>query len=68
MQIRSWKDQSLYIWTAIKRISDYHGKDDHEWLRNYAHDIILTYRDNLQPVIDCFEDVASQLIYARRQS
>jgi hypothetical protein len=63
---RSWKEQCAYIWTMIKRISEYYGGDDKEWLNSYAKGIIKDNRDDLGRVVRCFEDLCDQLKYTRK--
>lgn len=66
VNIRSWKDQKLYICEMIKQISDYYGGDDVEWLRDYAKLIIEQHKDDFSKAIECFEDLLAQTKYTGR--
>lgn len=57
----SWNDKKNKICTLIKKISDFYGGDDHEWLVRYCKEIINAYRDNIDEALACFESVAQTL-------
>jgi hypothetical protein len=43
----------------IKQVSDHYGGDDVAWLREYAKEVVETYKDDLGTAIDCFGDLCS---------
>lgn len=59
----SWQDQRRRLFTMIKKVSDLHGGDDVEWLREYAKDVIKIYSNDLQTAINCFEDLLPKRIW-----
>lgn len=49
------------IYNLIKKISDYYGGDDQEWLREYAREVIEMNKHDLQPSLECFLDLERQI-------
>ena len=56
-----WIAKKNQICGLIKKISDHHGGDDVEWLREYARKVIEANKDDLQKALDCFWDLEAQL-------
>ena len=61
----SWKEKRRRIFEKIKKISDHYGRDDIEWLREYAKCVINTYKDELEVALKCFDDLEAQLKYMK---
>ncbi len=55
--MESWKDKKEKLCFLIKEVSDFYGGDDIEFLREYCKAKIDEYKDNLDIIIDCFEDL-----------
>ncbi len=49
------------ICELIKKVSDYYGGDDLEWLREYARDRISCYRVAPDALLECFLDLERQI-------
>lgn len=47
-----WLIKKNQICILIKKISDYYGKDDIEWLREYTRDIIEQNKKDIQKLLD----------------
>jgi len=56
----SWKDKKNKICLLIKQISDHHGGDDVNWLREYAKEVIDKNKHDLEFALECFEDLWKQ--------
>lgn len=63
--IMSWKDQSTYLCSLIKQVSDYYND---EYNQDYVMDIISEYKHNLTEAIECFELLGKQLGKLKRNS
>lgn len=61
MVITSWKEKRNEIYNLAKKISDYYGGDDIDWLREYCADIILSNKNNLDIPLNCFREIANGL-------
>lgn len=46
------------LWGLIKKVSQYHGGDDAEWLKAYAKEMLENY--TIDQALVCFRDLASQ--------
>ncbi len=65
----SWKDKRIAIQINIKKISDYYGGDDKEWLIAYiAHQVKQWSNtpERLQAALKCFAEIKDQLVGAGR--
>lgn len=56
-ELNSWKEKRDYLCKLIKIVSDEHGGDDIEWLREYAKDVIKKYSNDLDVAIVAFESL-----------
>jgi hypothetical protein len=56
-KLNSWKEKRDYLCKLIKKVSDEHGGDDIEWLREYAKDVIKKYSNDLDVAIVAFESL-----------
>ena len=45
--MESFKKNRERIWFLIKKISDYHGGEDQEFLKEYFKDLINEHKDDL---------------------
>lgn len=45
----------------IRKISDYYGGDDKEFLEEYIHDIISKWSDNIDVALECFRNISNQI-------
>lgn len=54
----SWKEKKTKLYFLINAISDCYGADNPEWLREYCKEIISNYKNNLEEVLECFENAA----------
>jgi len=57
----SWKEKKNRICKLIKLISDYHGGDDIDWLRDYCKEVIAKHHDNLDSPLAMFLEMANSL-------
>lgn len=59
MQRALWIAKKNECYALIKKVSDLYGGDDVVWLREYAKEVVETYKDDLGTAIDCFGDLCS---------
>jgi len=45
--MESFKENKKKIWFLVKKISDYHGGEDEQFLKDYFKDLINEHKDNL---------------------
>lgn len=57
MLLMSWQDKKNTVCGLIKEISDYFEGDDIDELRDYCRVIIVSYKDDLDCVLNCFKDI-----------
>jgi len=50
--------QKNELWSLIKKVSNSHGGDDPEWLKEYAKSLVENY--SLEECLLVFRDLASQ--------
>lgn len=55
--MNSWREKRDYLCKLIKIVSDEHGGDDLDWLREYARDVIKKYSNDLDIAIVAFESL-----------
>ncbi len=48
------------LWALIKRVSQHHGGDDPEWLKEYAREMLQNH--SLDDALACFRDLATQCV------
>jgi hypothetical protein len=53
----SWKQKRDKLCKAIKAVSDQHGGDDLDWLKDYCREVIEAYQADLDGAIACFESL-----------
>lgn len=52
-----WLMHKTRLCSLVKTISDRHGGDDIEWLRQYCREMVDEWHDRLDEAIKCFEDI-----------
>ena len=62
-----WIAKKHQVCILIKNISDHHGGDDIEWLRDYCREVIELNKDDIQSALDCFWDLEAQLKYSKKR-
>lgn len=59
-----WIARKHYLCSLIKKVSDGHGGDDVEWLREYCREVIEAHPGELiEEAIICFTDLVDKLKY-----
>lgn len=59
-----WIARKNYLCTLIKKVSDGHGGDDIEFLRQHCREVIEMYPDELiEEAIECYEAMVEQCKY-----
>jgi hypothetical protein len=59
-----WIARKNYLCTLIKKVSDGHGGDDIEFLRQHCREVIETHPDeNIEEAISCYTDMVEQFKY-----
>ena len=59
-----WIARKNYLCTLIKKVSDAHGGDEIEWLRDYCREVLEDHPgDKIEKAILCFLDLADQVKY-----
>ena len=56
-----WIAKKNQLCHLIKIVSDAHGGDDVDWLREYAMDVIEANKDDIDKAIVCFESLTKGL-------
>jgi hypothetical protein len=56
-----WLAQKNEVCSLIKKISDYYGGDEIDWLREYAREVIEANSSEMQNALDCFRDLSRQV-------
>ena len=59
MQDFSWKSKRNELVYWIKKLSDEHGGDDIEELREYCQDVVKNHKDDLDKAIFCFKSLCT---------
>jgi len=53
-----WIARKNYLCTLIKKVSDSHGGDDIEFLREHCREVIANYPDDtIEQAIACYESI-----------
>ncbi len=55
--MESYLDQKICLFSLIKRLSDFYGGDDIDFLHEYCEDVLARYDSDLKIAITCFEDL-----------
>lgn len=64
-----WISRKNYLCTLIKKISDAHGGDDIESLRQHCKDVIEDHpEEKIEDAIRCHEEMVTQLKHQRKGS
>jgi hypothetical protein len=59
-----WIARKNYLCTLIKKVSDGHGGDDIEDLRQHCREVIASYDgEKIEEAIACYEKMVEQLKY-----
>ncbi len=59
-----WIARKNYLCTLIKRVSDGHGGDDIEFLRQHCREVIEAHpAEKIEEAIRCYEEMVEQLKY-----
>ncbi len=59
-----WIARKNYLCTLIKKVSDGHGGDDIEFLRQHCREVIESYQgEMIEEVISCYEYMVDKLKY-----
>lgn len=58
---QSWQGMKSHIWILLNKISNHYGGDDEVWLIEYARDLVVMHKDNLDELIDCLRNLERQL-------
>ena len=59
-----WIARKNYLLTLIKRLSDGHGGDDIEFLRQHCKEVLQTHpEEKIEEAIRCYEQMVWQLVY-----
>lgn len=62
-----WIARKNYLCTLIKKVSDGHGGDDIEFIRQHCKEIIAEYCDeSIEEAIACYEELGSYKYYLHR--
>lgn len=62
-----WIARKNYLCTLIKKVSDGHGGDDIEFLRQHCKEVIEAHPDELiEDAIACYQEMVKQLKYYER--
>lgn len=48
------------LWGLIKKVSEYYGGDDKEWLREYSRELLKN--NTLDAALACMRDIASMCV------
>lgn len=55
----SWQEKKKDVLFLIIVIHTYYGGNENDaWLKEYAHDVVMAHKEDLDKVIDCFYDIA----------
>lgn len=65
--MRPWKEARDELCLLIKEVSDWHGGDDIEWLRDYAREVVAQNKDDLARALDCFARLSGEYVLRRTQ-
>jgi hypothetical protein len=64
-----WIARKNYLCTLIKKISDHHGGDDVEWLRQHCREVIeMCPGEKIEEAIHCYSEMVEQLKYYPKRS
>lgn len=64
MNYALWMAKKHQLCGLIKKVSDGHGGDDVEWLREYCRDVLAAHPDEkIDEAIVCFMELVEQLKY-----
>ena len=64
-----WIARKNYLCTLIKKVSDGHGGDPVEWLREHCRQVIALHPDEkIEEAIACYEEMVEQLRYYPERS
>ena len=59
-----WIARKNHLFCLIKKLSDGHGGDDKEWLREHCEQVVAAYPgEHIEEAISCYEDMVRQLKY-----
>ena len=59
-----WIARKNYLLTLIKKLSDYHGGDDKEFLESHCKETIEAHLgETIELAIRCYEDILKELQY-----
>lgn len=62
-----WIARKNYLCTLIRSVSDGHGGDDIEFLRQHCKEVIEAHPDELiEDAIACYQEMAEQLKYYQK--
>lgn len=57
VEMDSFKKKSDSLFDLIKKVSDYYGGDDVEWLRKYTNEVIKNNSEDIDRAIECFKSL-----------
>lgn len=64
-----WIARKNYLYTLIKKVSDGHGSDKMEFLRQHCREVIEAHDDEkIEEAIACYEEMVQQLKYYSKRS
>lgn len=59
-----WIARKNHLCCLIRRVSDGHGGDDIEWLRQHCKEVLEAYSgEKIEEAILCYEEMVMQLQY-----
>lgn len=59
-----WIARKNYLCTLIKKVSDGHGGDDIEFLRQHCREVIAAHEgEKIEEAIACYQEMVEQLKY-----
>lgn len=63
-----WIARKNYLFTLIKKVSDGHGGDEPEFLKQLFTELLETYPDErIEEAIVCYQEMVAQLKYYSRR-